>query len=86
MDSESLKPDPRTDSAFQVNPDSDPIRIQGFNNQKLKEKNAGEIFLDLFDQKLQFTYTYASIKDVQATGEAFSSQKKTSSTSKNEIY
>ncbi len=34
----------------------------------------------IYDQKLQFTYPMASIKDVQATGEAFSPQKKTSST------
>jgi hypothetical protein len=33
---------------------------------------------------LQFTYPWASIKDAQATGEAFSPQKRTSSTSKNE--
>jgi hypothetical protein len=32
------------------------------------------------DQKLQFTYPLASIKDAQATGEAFSPQKRTSST------
>ncbi len=36
-------------------------------------------------QKLQFTYPYASIKDVQVTKEAFSSQKRTSRTSKYEI-
>ncbi len=35
------------------------------------------------DQKLQFTYP--SIKDVQATGEAFNSQNRISSTSKHEI-
>ncbi len=34
---------------------------------------------NFFDQKLQFTY-------VQATGETYSPQKKTSSTVKNEIY
>jgi hypothetical protein len=39
-----------------------------------------------FDQKLQFTYDKASIKDGQATGEAFSPQKRTSSTSENVIY
>ncbi len=39
----------------------------------------------LGDQKLQFTYLYASIKKVQVTEEAFSSQKRTSSTSKHEI-
>jgi hypothetical protein len=37
------------------------------------------------DQKLQFTYSWASIKDDQATGEAFSPQKRTSSNSKLEI-
>ncbi len=32
--------DPDSDPAFQVNPepDTDPIRIQGFNDQKLKKK------------------------------------------------
>jgi hypothetical protein len=34
---------------------------------------------DFLDQKLQFTYA-------QATAEAFSRQKRTSGTSKNEIY
>jgi hypothetical protein len=47
---ESLNPDP--DPAFQENPD--PIRIQGFDDQKLKEKNTVENFLSCFDQKLQF--------------------------------
>jgi len=59
------------------------IRIQGFDDQKWKKKN-----LQLnknFDQKLQFTYPYASIKDVQVTKEAFSYQKRISSTSKHEI-
>jgi hypothetical protein len=39
-----------------------------------------KIFFSFFDQKLQFTY-----KDDQATGDAFSPQKRTASTSKNEI-
>jgi hypothetical protein len=39
----------------------------------------------LGDQKLQFSYLYASIKKVQVTEEAFSSQKRTSSTSKHKI-
>jgi hypothetical protein len=40
----------------------------------------------MFYQKLQFTssYPYASIKDVLTTEEAFSPQKRTSSTSKHE--
>jgi hypothetical protein len=45
------------------------------------KKFTAEIFFIYFvDQKLQFTYP-----DVQATGEAFSSQKRTSSTSKHKI-
>jgi hypothetical protein len=87
VDPDSLNPNPDTDPdpAFQVKTDSDtdrdPIRIQGFDDQKFKERNTAENFFYLFfDQKLKFTY-------VQATGEAFSHQKKrTSSTSKNEIY
>jgi hypothetical protein len=35
-------------------------------------------------RKLQFTNPYASIKDAQATGEAFGPQKRTSRTSKHE--
>jgi hypothetical protein len=38
----------------------------------------------LKEKKLQFTYPYASIKDGQATGEAFSPQKRTYSPSKHE--
>jgi hypothetical protein len=41
-------------------------------------KKLGELQLEInlaFDQKLQFTYPYSSIKDVQATREAFSPQK-----------
>jgi hypothetical protein len=38
-----------------------------------------------FEKLLKFTYTSASIKEVQATGEAFSLQRRTSSTSKHEI-
>ncbi len=38
------------------------------------------------DQKLQFTYPYASIKNVQVTEEAFSSQKRPSNTSKHELF
>jgi hypothetical protein len=37
-------------------PDTDTIRIQGFDDQKVNKKNTAEIFLYLFfDQKLQFT-------------------------------
>ncbi len=44
------------------------------------------VFFEYFyDKKMQFTYNQASIKDVKATGEAFSLQKRTASTSKHEI-
>jgi hypothetical protein len=56
------------------------IRIQGFDDQKLEKKITAVKFFDIFlDRKLQFTYPSASIKDAQATGEAFSLQKRTSS-------
>jgi hypothetical protein len=42
--------------------------------------------LSFLDQKVKFTFTLAFLKDVQATGNAFNPQKRTSSTSKNEIY
>jgi hypothetical protein len=45
-----------------------------------------KIYFFLFYQKLQFTYSLASKKDVQDIGEAFSPEKKTSSTEKDEIY
>ncbi len=37
-------------------PDPDPIRIQGFNDQKLKKITAQNFYFIFFDQKLQFTY------------------------------
>ena len=37
-----------------TDPDPDPIRIQGFNDQKLKKKNSWK--KNFFDQKLQFIY------------------------------
>ncbi len=51
-------------------PDSDPIRIQGFDDQKLKEIYSWKK-TRIFDIKSQFTCTKASIKDVQAKQEAF---------------
>jgi hypothetical protein len=43
------------------------------------KKNTAETNLSFFNKKLQIIYDYASIKDVQASGEAFTPQK-------NEIY
>jgi hypothetical protein len=57
--------------------DPDPIRIQGFDDQKLKKKNTAEIFKNLFLIK---SYTLLMSK---ATGEAFIPYKRTSSISKN---
>ncbi len=60
MDPYSFFPDP--DTEFEAgdqsgsNPDPDPIRIQGFNDQKLKKNYNWKIFFIFFDQKLQFTY------------------------------
>jgi hypothetical protein len=56
------------------------IRIQGF------EGFEAEQFLYLFAQKLKFIYPWSYIKDVQAIGEAFSPQKRTTITPKNKIY
>jgi hypothetical protein len=79
VDLDSLNPDP--DPAFQVNPDP------GFSRPKNEEKIHLKIFIYIFLlSKLQFTYPYAFIKDVQVTGETFIPQKRTSITSKEEIY
>jgi hypothetical protein len=48
-----LKLDP--DPAFQVNPDPDPIRIQGFDDQKLEKKYSRKFLKIFFGQKLQAT-------------------------------
>jgi hypothetical protein len=52
------------------------IQIQGFDDQKLGKITADKNFLI---KKLPFS---ASIKDIQATGEVFIPQKRTSGTSK----
>ena len=58
--------------------------MQGFDDdQKLKKKITAGNNLYFYDQKLQFRITYGipiadSIKHVQATGIAFSPQKRTS--------
>ncbi len=41
---------------MEANTDPDPIRIQGFNDQKLKKITAEKKLHFFFDQKLQFTY------------------------------
>ncbi len=54
---QSLMLEANTDPDPNPEPDPDPIRIQGFNDQKLRKKITAEIyFLFFFDQKLQFTY------------------------------
>jgi hypothetical protein len=63
-----MNPDPE----FTVNLDPNLIRIQGFDDQNVDKKKSADIFID---QILQFTYPKASIKDIQATGEAFSPKK-----------
>jgi hypothetical protein len=69
---------------LKTDPDPDPIRIQGFNDQRLRKNiTAGKKFF--WDQKLQFTYPLSFIKNVKVTEEAFSSQKRPSNTSKHEL-
>ena len=50
--------DPDLDPVFRLetNPDPDPIRVQGFNDQKLKKNTVEKNTKFVFDQKLQFTY------------------------------
>jgi hypothetical protein len=60
------------------------LRIQGFDDQKMKKCCSRKKSLVFFYQSFQFTYP--SIKDAQATGKSFSPQKRTSSTSKHEIF
>ncbi len=70
---------------FFSDPDPDPVLDPGFWWPKIGKILKVKKNLYFFDQILQFTYTYASIKDALATGEAFRSQKRTSSNSKHEI-
>jgi hypothetical protein len=63
---------------FRLNTQQDPD--PGFSWPKIVKKITSE--KNLVIHKLQFTYPQASLKDVQDTGEAFSSQKRTYSTSK----
>ncbi len=63
------------------------IRIQS-GSRAFMTKNWKKLQLKkkLGDQKLQFTYPWASIKNVQVTEEVFNSQKRPSNTSKHEIF
>jgi hypothetical protein len=45
IETSAVDPDP----AFQVNPDPDSIRIQGFDDQKMKKKRQLKISLSVFD-------------------------------------
>jgi hypothetical protein len=49
------------------------------------KKNTAEKKLNFLDQKLQFTYPWASIKNAKVTEEVFSTQKRPSNTSKHEL-
>jgi hypothetical protein len=72
-----------------TDPDPDPIGSRVLMTKSLKKFTAEKKnYIFFFDQKLKFTL-YLSLglhlKDVQVTEEAFSPQKRTSSTSKHEI-
>ncbi len=67
-------------------PESGPNPDPEFWRPKLEKKITAEKKINFFwDQKLQVSYPQAFIKNIQVTEEAFSSQKRTSSTSKHEI-
>ena len=51
-----IRVEANTDPDTDPDPDPDPIRIQGFNDQKLKKITAEKKIKFFFDQKLQFTY------------------------------
>jgi hypothetical protein len=52
----------------------------GFDDLKLKKIDSWKFNVYFLDQKIAIYLFLASIKDAQATGEAFSPQKRTSST------
>jgi hypothetical protein len=71
---------------FRLGTDPDPIRIQDFDEQKVANFTPKKKYLYFFLSKNGNIFnSRASIKDVQATGEAISLQKTTSSTSIHEI-
>jgi hypothetical protein len=72
---------------LETNPDPDPIRIQGFNDQKLKKITA-EIFFYIFfliKTAIYLSLGLHKVQYVQVIEEAFSSQKRPSNTSKHEL-
>ncbi len=77
-DSLNSNSNPDPDLGFQADPVPDPIRIQGFDDKNLKNY-CRKFCLTFLIKNCNFTY-------VRATGKAFSPQKRTSSTSKNEFY
>jgi hypothetical protein len=71
-----------------TDPDPDPIRIQGFDDKKfifLAMKLKKNLIFWGSKTRVKFIYPLGLQKDIQATEEASSPQKRTSSTSKHEI-
>jgi hypothetical protein len=70
-----------------TDPDPDPIRIQGFNDQKLKKITAENFFIYFFLSKtaIYLSLGLHKVPYVQVIEEAFSSQKRPSNTSKHEL-
>ncbi len=64
---------------FRLNTDPDPIRIQGFKDQKLKKKKN-------FGSKTTIYLSLGLHKESPSTEEAFSSQKRPPNTSKHELF
>jgi hypothetical protein len=59
--------------------------LYGSGSRDLMTENGKNVKAEIFLYQTTITYPLASIKDVQVTKEAFSSQKRTSNTSKHEI-
>ncbi len=80
-----LDPDPEVEAGDQYGSGS--IRIQGFNDQKFNKKITAEKKYKIFlGSKTAINLSLASIKYVQVTEEACSSQKRPSNTSKHEFF
>ncbi len=81
----------RLETNTDTDPDPDPIRIRIQSGSRAlmtkywKKITAEKNIYFFFDQKLQFTFRWSSIKYVQVAEEAFSSQKRPSNTSKHEL-
>jgi hypothetical protein len=71
---------------LETNTDPDPIRIQGFNDQKLKKNDSWKKLNIFFWSKTAIYLSLGLHKVCQVTEEACSSQMRPSNTSKHEFF